>query len=317
MRVAMVIFLVLSMVFLGSCGDGGKETITISGAWALYPLTVKWAEEYQKIHPEVKFDISAGGAGKGMADVLSGKSGVVDIGMISREIYQAEIDKGAFFVSVSKDAVVPVANADNPMMIELSKRGLKKEAFRKIWVSGKTKYWQDVLAGDLSGKTSIRVYTRSDACGAAETWAQYLGYHQEDLNGIGVFGDPGVADAVRKDPIGIGYNNINFAYDAGTKRPAGGLKIIPIDLNGDGKINESENFYGTRDEIVKAIAEDRYPSPPARDLHFVTRGVPERRVVKEFLKWALTDGQKYVDKAGYIRLPNETLEKQLEKLEGK
>ena len=83
-------------------------TITISGAWALYPLVVRWGEEYQALHPGVQFDISAGGAGKGMADALSK---AVDMGMVSREIYPAEVEKGAFGVPVAKDAVFPTVSA--------------------------------------------------------------------------------------------------------------------------------------------------------------------------------------------------------------
>jgi phosphate transport system substrate-binding protein len=309
----MAILLVFLMLLACGCGGGGKETITISGAWALYPMTIRWAEEYQALHPEVNFDISAGGAGKGMTDALKE---AVDIGMVSREVYESEIEKGAFWVSVSKDAVVPVANAENPVMAALLKKGITRQSFTEIWISVEERYWQDVVGVESEGRSAIRVYTRSDACGAAETWARYLGYHQEDLQGTGVFGDPGLADAVRKDISGIGYNNINFAYHAKTKMPAGGLRVIPVDLNGDGKIDESEDFYGTRDEIVEAIADGRYPSPPSRDLHFVTKGAPKRAVVREFIEWVLTDGQKYVDDAGYIKLPDSTLEDQLKKLEG-
>jgi phosphate transport system substrate-binding protein len=64
-----------------------------------------------------------------------------------------------------------------------------------------------------------------DAAGAPETWAKYLGNKkQEDLLGIGVFGDPGIAEAVAKDPLGIGYNNLGYAYDAASEardRPGG------------------------------------------------------------------------------------------------
>ena len=313
MRASMLILLVIVVFSLGGCGDSNKETITISGAWALYPLTIRWAEEYQKIHPDVRIEVSAGGAGKGMTDALAK---AVDIGMVSREVYPAEMEKGAFWVSVSKDAVVPMANADNPVIGEILKKGITRETFEKIWVTEEITSWQDALSGDVTGRSAIHVYTRSDACGAAETWANYMGHHQEDLEGIGVFGDPGLADAVRKDLVGIGYNNINFAYDAGTKRPAGGLKVIPIDLNGDGRIDESEDFYKSRDDVVKAIAEGRYPSPPARNLHFVTQGIPEREVVKDFMEWVITEGQKYVDEAGYITLPKATLDEQLNKLKG-
>ena len=67
----------------------------------------------------------------------------------------------------------------------------------------------------------IHVYTRSDAAGAPETWAKYLGKKQENLQGIGVYGDPGLLDAVVKDPLGIGYNNLNYAYDPKTGKAGG------------------------------------------------------------------------------------------------
>ncbi len=85
--------------------------ISISGAFALYPMTVKWAEEFRKINPDVRIDISAGGAGKGIADALSG---MVEIGMVSREIYPEELKKGAFPIAVTKDAVVAVISESNP-----------------------------------------------------------------------------------------------------------------------------------------------------------------------------------------------------------
>lgn len=77
----------------------------------MYPMVVKWAEEFQKVYPKVRIDVSAGGAGKGMSDVLSG---MVDIGNVSRDIYSAEIEKGAFWVPVTKDAVVPGAYPSPP-----------------------------------------------------------------------------------------------------------------------------------------------------------------------------------------------------------
>ena len=58
-------------------GDDLQGTISISGAFALYPMAVKWADEFKKLHPKVTFNVSAGGAGKGITDALSG---LVDIG---------------------------------------------------------------------------------------------------------------------------------------------------------------------------------------------------------------------------------------------
>ena len=96
--------------------------IQLSGAFALYPMAVKWAEEFRKIHPKVRIDISAGGAGKGITDALAK---VVDLGMVSRDIYPQELEKGAFPIAVVKDAVVPTINSNNPLIDQILATGLK------------------------------------------------------------------------------------------------------------------------------------------------------------------------------------------------
>jgi phosphate transport system substrate-binding protein len=286
-----------------------KGKISLSGAWALYPMTVKWAEEFKKLHPNIKIDISAGGAGKGMTDALNG---MVDIGMVSRDVYPEEIRKGAYSIAMVKDAVVAVVNSSNPAVNDILAKGLKKEAVNNIWVTGKVQNWSQALA--TSSKAPIHVYTRSDACGAAEVWAKYVGKKQEDLLGSGVYGDPGLALAVQKDPLGIGYNNIAYAYDHTTRKQVEGIRVIPLDLNNNGKVDPIESFYDTYDEIVEAIAQGKYPSPPARELYFVTKGKPQNKLVVEFIRWALTDGQKFVKESGYINLTADRIQSELNKL---
>jgi len=287
------------------------RAIEISGAWALYPMMVKWAEEYQKVHPNVRIDVSAGGAGKGMADALAG---LADIGMVSRDITDTEEKKGAFWVSVCKDAVVPTVNKNNPVLADLLNHGVNKSVFIDIWIYGNITTWGEVV-GKPEVTDPIKLFTRSDACGAAETWAKYLGRKQEDLGkfAVGVYGDPGLADAVKNNRLGMGYNNVNYAYDEKTKKPVEGITIIPLDLNGNGRVDENENFYGTKGELVNAIATGVYPSPPARDLNLVTKDA-FKGMTKEFVKWILTDGQQYVEETGYIQLSQEKLNEELEML---
>jgi len=291
-------------------GQGNlKGRLSFSGAFALYPMAVTWAEEFKKVNPAVKIDISAGGAGKGMTDVLNN---MVDIGMVSREIYPEEVKKGAFGFAVTKDAVVAVMSAQNPSLNEILAVGLKPEAGNNIWITGKYKTWGQAF--NIKSKAPIHVYTRSDACGAAEVWAKYFGKKQEDLLGSGVFGDPGLALAAKKDPIGIGFNNIGYAYDFNTKKQIPGIRVVPIDLNKNGKIDPEENFYDSMNDLIDAIAKGKYPSPPARDLYFVTNGKPKNKLVIEFLKWVLTDGQKFVNQTGYINLSKEIIDKGLTNL---
>lgn len=283
--------------------------ISISGAFALYPLAVKWAEEFQKLHPGVKIEVDGGGAGKGMTDVLAEQ---VDIAMVSREVSDEEAKKGAIGFPTAKDAVVPTISQQNPFYAELVKHGISQQAATDIWINGTIKTWGQLLG--TSDQTKIAIFTRSDACGAGETFAKWLGKHQEDLLGEGVNGDPGEATAVSKNPVSIGYNNIGYAYDNTTLKPLDGIRVLPVDNNGNGKIDPEEDFYGSKDQITKAIAEGRYPSPPARDLYLVTKGLPTNPVVIAFLKYVLTDGQKQNAPVGYIDIPQEKLDAALAKL---
>ncbi len=307
---------------LGACGHRGENvtgkegelngSISISGAFALYPLAAKWAEEFQQLHPGVRIDLSAGGAGKGMTDVLAD---VVDLGMVSREVYPPELEKGAVPFPSAKDAVVITINAENPFASELKAKGISRETAAKIWITGEYTTWGQVLG--TNDKTPIHVYTRSDACGAAETFAAWMGKKQEDLLGTAVYADPGLASAIQADKLGIGLNNIGYAYDEKSRKPNPGLMVCPVDGNGDGSISPDEYFYDNKDDFVKAVAEDRYPSPPARDLYLVTHGVPTNPIVTAFLEYVLTDGQRHNMPVGYIAIPSEKLERALDKLHGK
>lgn len=314
-----VIILLAGVLLLSNCSNKAKQetsdatgglsgTIQLSGAFALYPMAVKWADEFRQLHPNVKIDISGGGAGKGMTDALAG---VVDLGMVSREVYPEEIQSGAFPIASVKDAVVPVVNAANPHLEDIKKIGLKKSIADRLW-NQEFSTWGEILG--TQAKTNVHVFTRSDACGAAETFAAWFGKKQEDLKATAVYGDPGLAAAVQKDKLGIGYNNIAYAYDQKTKQPNEGLAIIPLDVNENGQIDPEEDFYETTESLVTAIGEGFYPSPPARDLYLVTKGKPTKPEVIAFLEYVLGDGQKFAGETGYIGLSEKKLQREREKL---
>ncbi len=293
----------------GQANDPYSGTVTISGAFALYPMMQRWAEEFHTLHPAVEFDISAGGAGKGMTDALSG---AVDIGMISRDITPEEEAKGAYGIAVTKDAVFPTVNSENPVLQELFAQGITQDTFVGIFITGQITNWGQVV-GKPEITDEIHVYTRSDSCGAAEIWAKYLDNNkQENLLGIGVTGDPGVVGAVAKDPLGIGFNNLNYAFDISTGKPVNGIAVPPIDINGNGKADADE-ILRTNTEAVAAISSGKYPSPPARLLYLATNGKPTG-LTQAFIQWILEGGQAYVGESGYIQLTPDQLETSLNRV---
>ena len=284
-------------------------TISVSGAFALYPMMTVWAEEFSKVHPDVYFDVQGGGAGKGMTDTIAG---AVDIGMISRSIKEEETAQGIFWVSVTKDAVFPIINSENPVAAQILEKGISQEIFNKIYITEEIKTWGEVV-GDPTITEEIHVFTRSDAAGAAEQWAKFTGgAAQEDLKGIGVNGEPSILDTVIKDPMGIGYGNLNSIFDLSSGNLVPGIIIPPIDIDNNGKADEIE-IYTVKEDAFGAVANGTYPSPPARFENLATLGKPEGLTL-EFIKWILTDGQQYLESAGYVPLTAEQQAESLEKL---
>ncbi|GIK10415.1 MAG: phosphate-binding protein [Anaerolineaceae bacterium] len=319
--------LTIASLALGACGPAGGSasssgpeagasdpgalsgTISVSGAFALYPMMTVWAEEFSRLHPGVQFDVQGGGAGKGMTDAIAG---AVDIGMISRSIKPEEEAQGIFWVSVTKDAVFPIISEKNPVADGVMAKGITQEVFNKIYVTGEIVTWGQVI-GDPSVTDEIHVFTRSDAAGAAEQWAKYSGGKaQEDLLGVGVNGEPPMVDTVMKDPLGIGYGNLNSIFDLSGGGLVPGILIPPIDINGNGQADADET-YTVKEDAFGAVATGKYPSPPARFENLATKGKPTGLVLA-FIQWILTDGQQYLEAAGYVPLTAEQQAESLAKL---
>ena len=90
--------------------------------------------------------------------------------------------------------------------------------------------------------------------------------------------------------------------------------VIPLDLDSSRILETSERFYSSLSDIARAVKEGVYPAPPARDLYLVTKGIPSDGTVRDFLEWVLTDGQAFVENAGYIPVDSAQIESALGKL---
>ncbi len=315
--VTVLIIGVVGMVSLSGCTTTQKEnTIKVSGAYSLYPMMVIWAQEYHSLHPDINIDVSSGGAGKGMADALAGS---VNLGMVSRDVTTAESDQGIVAVAVVEDAVLATINTDNPVLDIMLEKGLTKQQLREIFINYSISTWGQLI-GDSNNTDPIKVYSRSDPCGAAEAWVKYLGdYTQDDIPTIEqitkVKGDDSMSKSIASDPLGIGYSNVNYIYSNSTKAPKEGIAVVPLDLNENGTIDPEENFYESRDDIVNAEINNTLPSPPSRLVYLVTLN-NFTGITKEFVRWILTDGQQYTFDNGYGAVPNDILDDQLQILEG-
>lgn len=285
------LFILISLTF--SCSKKeNKDTITLSGAFAIYPTAVEWGKAYEKINPNIKIEISAGGAGKGVSDCIGG---LVDIGMVSRDPDPQELAKGIDAIPICHDGVFVLVNAKNTFVNDILSKGIKREIVKELYIDGKKLTFEEVLGKNDGGKTSMNVYTRSDSCGAAATFAKFLGnYKQENLNGVGINTDPQMINAVLNDINGISYANFSYVFTRDGKI-VDGVKIVPIDLNEDGTISSDEKIDNLEDAKT-LINKGVYPISRT-NYFFVKKDAREN--VKKFIRFCLSDdGTKILDEVG-------------------
>ena len=271
--------------------------IQICGAYALYPLAQAWATEYGKKHPGAQFTVVKAGTGLGLDGL---RSGTCQMAMISRSLTPEEQAEGFYQIPAGKDAVVLIVNSSNPLLHRLLVRGIDPQKLQMIFTQERNFIWGEVL--DTVCREKLKVFTRGDASGAAEVWANFLWKTQADLKGTLVTGDEEMVKQIQENPYGIGYCNLNFAYDRASFKRIDHVQVVPLDLDFDAKVDKKEQPYETLDKIHRAIWLGLYPKQLCRSLFFVIKRNTNDPMIMDFLKWSLTQGDSCVKASGYCEL---------------
>ncbi|ELY53408.1 PstS family phosphate ABC transporter substrate-binding protein [Natronolimnohabitans innermongolicus] len=306
-----------STLALAGClsGSSSGSDIRISGGVGPLPMMQVWADKYES-ETGVGIDVSGGGTGVGVSDVMNEQ---VDIAMMGREPDEGEIDRGLFAVAMLIDTVVGTINVDNPVYDELREHGLTRAELEGVFTREITN-WDELVDADID--EPIYVYGRSDSSAAYKQWGNFLGgeddsYTENELEDFadGNFdGDQQVAQAINNDALGISMNNLNYVYDYNTGDLEMNIRPIPLDLDESGTLSAEEDYYETRDDFLTAVEEGFYPAPPAREM-FIAANEEFEDEAADFAAWVLTEGQQYVRENGYAPISDERLAEERDRLE--
>jgi phosphate transport system substrate-binding protein len=261
---------VLCFALLVPFGAQAADTIVVKGSTTVLPVAQAAAEAFMAKYPGVNISISGGGSGNGIKALIDGST---DIANSSRFIKDKELkmaqEKDVYPVPhrVAIDAIVPVVHTKNPVA------DLTIEQLSLIY-QGKIKNWKEVGGKDMV----IVVVSRDTSSGTYEVWNEKIMHKARVTPKAQLQASNGaVVQAVSNNPYSIGY--IGFGYcDKSVKK---------LDVNG---IEAS----------VETALSGAYPV--ARPLFMFTNGWPSGQV-SEFLTFVLSsEGQKIVQKEGYIPL---------------
>ena len=279
---AVIVFCAASPGGLSLAGD----TITVKGSDTMVILGQRWAEEYMKERKDVTIQVTGGGSGTGIAALLNGTTTLANSSRpIKAEERDAAKKNGIDVVEIktAMDALAVVVNASNPV-----DRLTVKQA--GMIYSGYINNWKQAGGPD---RKIIR-YTRESNSGT------YVFFKEHVLNNRDYAADaqtmPGtsaVAEAVAKDPAGIGFGGV--AYFATNPK----LRILKIAR--DEKSEPITPLLAGGRINFDVVWSQTYPI--ARYLYVYSAGQP-KGAVKEYLDWILgAKGQEIVEKIEYVPLP--------------
>jgi phosphate transport system substrate-binding protein len=312
-----------------AAAQGAGVKLNAAGATFPTPIYTKWFDVYHTAHPNVEINYQSIGSGGGIRQL---QSGTVDFGASDGPMSDDQLAQSKFKIlhfPTVLGAVVPTYNIAGVT----GDLNFTQKALAGIYLGSITKWNDPEIAKanpgvNLSGADIVVVH-RSDGSGTSYIWTDFLSKVSDDWKskvgkantsvnwpvGLGGKGNEGVTGLVKQTPNSIGY--IELIYAVQNKIPYGNVqnaagKFVKADLAGvtaaaaaDAK-SIPDDF---RVSITNAPGPTVYPISSFTWLLIPAQiqDAAKRDAIKDFLKWMLTDGQKFNEGLTYAPLPKEVI----------
>ncbi len=310
------------------------QTVRINGAGATfpYPLYSKWFDEYRKTRPDVQINYQSIGSGGGIRQLTNQTVffGATDGPMTDEQLKAAKAP--ILHLPTVLGAVVPVYNIPN-VKAELRFSG---QVLADIFLGRITK-WNDGAIAKLNPgvslpATDITVVHRSDGSGTTYIWVDFLSKSSPAFKstvgvstavkwptGVGGKGNEGVAGLVSQAPGSLGYVELIYAVQSRTtygsvQNQAGEfIKATEQSVTAAAAAASRQMPADFRVSITNAPGKGVYPVSSFTWLLFFEnpKDKAQARVMVDFMKWALSEGQKFAGPLGYAPLPPEVVKLEL------
>ena len=334
MRIVKIFSVLAILLVLGTVAvaAAGQVLLNAAGATFPYPMYSKWFDQYHQAHSNVQINYQSIGSGGGIRQLLDKTVdfGASDGPMTDEQLKQASVPILHFPTVLGAD--VPSYNLPG-VSAELN---FTPEALGGIFL-GKITKWNDPaitsanpgvkLPGD-----DIVVVHRSDGSGTTYIWTDYLSKISPEWKqkvgtatsvnwpvGLGGKGNEGVAGLVQQTPNSLGY--IELIYAIQNKIAYGRVKnssgaFVKADLASVSAAAAAVAKFMPDDfrvSITNPEGKAAYPiaSFPWLLIPAKFTDTAKRDVVKDFLKWMMTDGQQSCEALSYAKLPKEIVAKEM------
>ena len=320
----------LSLVAVSAAAYSASAQTKLNGAGATFPapLYQRWIAEFTKANPNVQINYQAVGSGTGITNFTQGIVNFAgsDAAMTDEQI--AKVKQGVVLIPATAGSIVLAYNVPGVESLKLS-----REAYSGIFVGKITKWNDPTIAKANEGvklpDTAITVCERSDGSGTTFVFTKHLSAISPDFKtqvgegttvtwptGVAGKGNDGVTALIKQTPGAIGY--VEYGYAKNNKltfaqlQNKSGAFVAATAESGAATLNSTQ----FPSEILRAWpsdpgAKDAYPISTFTWLLLYKKYDNKEilDVLKKFVTYGLSDGQKFADELGYIPLPKEVAAK--------
>ena len=311
-----------------------KTAINGAGATFPYPIYSKWFSEYNKLHPTVEINYQSIGSGGGIRQVTNQTVffGATDGPMTNDQLLAAP--GKLVHLPMVLGAVVPVYNL--PGVTDVKFPG---PVLADIFL-GKITKWNDpaLVKANPGAKLpgiDINVVRRSDGSGTSYIWVDYLAkvspQWQKQVGvstavnwpvGLGGKGNEGVAGLVKQTQGALGYVELiyalqnNIAFGSVQNLDGQFIKASIASTTAAAAAAAAKMPADFRVSITNAPGAQSYPisSFTWLLLYENPKDKAMSKIMVDFVKWAITDGQKFASALGYAPLPAAVVQMEMEAL---
>lgn len=187
--------------------DNLSSQISIAGSTTILPLMTDLAAAFSSAHPNVIISVDGGGSSIGVNAVAEGR---VNIGMVSREIRESELEAypDLEIFTIALDGIAVIVNHD------VTINGLTLDQLRGIY-QGQLQNWQEVGGPDQE----IIILAREEGSGTRSAFEQIVTGSNSSLPSQTILlpSTSAVLTTVATTPFSIGY--ISFGYTDNSVKP--------------------------------------------------------------------------------------------------
>lgn len=289
MRNIWVMMCLVTLVLAGCSTDNGTSTgdnptaayIENKGSDTIVNIALAWAEEYQKLHPEVRISVTGGGSGTGITALINGS---IPLANASRQIKPEELESARAagldpqeFI-IARDAIAIIVHPDNPV------DQLTIAQLSAIY-TGRINNWSELGGED---RPIVRL-SRETNSGTHVFFLEKV-VRMDDSSDKTIFAadtcllpsSEGIISEVRENPNAIGYDGLGYVTDE--------VKLVAV--------SSLENPGVFVIPSVESVSAGTYYI--SRSLYMYTQKVPTGEL-KKYLDWLLsTDAQQIVANMGFV-----------------